>query len=188
MTNTPTPKTHYVDNRLFYDALVERREQVRLATEAGEELPRISEYIGQCIKHIAEKFSNHRWFNGYSYKEELVADAILVCVEKIDLFDPEISKNPFAYYTQTCYRAFQKRLKTERKQDRVKKAIVKNIDIDDLFDYDHEVPGLENAVSEILQNYSFNDDDRTVPEEVKERKPRVSEKLGHLQFEESEDE
>lgn len=188
MSNTQTPKAHYVDNKLFYAALVERKRQVEEANAKGEEPPRVSEYIGQCISFIAHKFSNHRWFNGYSYKDELVSDAILVCMEKIDKFDPEITSNPFAYFTQISYREFQKRLEAERKQDRVKKSIIKNIDVDDLFQYDHEVPGLETAIAEILQNYSFGEEHTSMdPEESKQRKPRISEKRGHLPFEEDEE-
>ena len=44
----------YVDNKKFYEAIVEYHKQVQQAHEEGKEEPRISNYIGECIYKIAE--------------------------------------------------------------------------------------------------------------------------------------
>lgn len=175
----------YVDNKAFYDALVERRNEIECAKELGLEPPQISEYIGECIKNIAYKFSNHRWFVGYSnaYKDEMISDSILTCIEAVDKFDPDKTQNPFSYFTQVTYFAYQNRLEKERKQERIKGKYIQNIDLDDLFDYDHEVQGLETAISDILTNYTFAEEK---PKEV-DTEPKRNPKRGTLLFSEEQE-
>jgi hypothetical protein len=44
----PRKKVMYVDNKKFYEAIVEYHKQLNQAKEAGTEEPRISNYIGEC--------------------------------------------------------------------------------------------------------------------------------------------
>lgn len=97
---------HYVDNVAFYNALVERKAQVKAAEDAGLPKPQISNFIGECIMGIAKGLSNKYQFSGYTFKDEMVADAIVHCIRYIDSFDIEKSNNPFSYYTQSCYYSF----------------------------------------------------------------------------------
>ena len=47
------PKTHYVNNKELYAAMVEFKAKVNEAKEAGKQTPRIPSYIGECIMKIA---------------------------------------------------------------------------------------------------------------------------------------
>ena len=40
-------KVHYVDNKKFLAAIVERKELLKEAEEAGESKPQISNYLGE---------------------------------------------------------------------------------------------------------------------------------------------
>ena len=44
---------HYVDNAKFLQAMKDWKEQCKDAEEAGDEPPRISDYIGECFLKIA---------------------------------------------------------------------------------------------------------------------------------------
>ena len=44
---------HYVDNAKFLQAMKDWKEQCKDAEEAGDETPRISDYIGECFLKIA---------------------------------------------------------------------------------------------------------------------------------------
>jgi DNA-directed RNA polymerase specialized sigma24 family protein len=57
---------------------------------------------------------------GYSYKDEMIADAIENCVSAAHSFDPEKSNNPFAYFTQIAWNAFIRRISKEKKQAYIK--------------------------------------------------------------------
>ena len=43
-------------------------------------------------------------------------------------FDPEKSKNPFAYFTQITYFAFLRRIKKEKDQDKIKYKLMEAAD------------------------------------------------------------
>jgi len=114
----PAPKkkkNHYVDNVRFFNEIMEYKRQCREALEQGREKPRVSEYIGKCIYLIAENLSHKPRFMNYSFREELVSDAIENCFLYFDNFDPKKSENPFAYFTQIIYFAFHRRISKEEK-------------------------------------------------------------------------
>lgn len=111
---------HYVDNKAFYAALVERRKEVSHAEDQDKSPPPVSNFIGECILQIANNLAKKHQFNNYKYKDEMISDAILSCMKGVDKFDPEKSKNPFAYFTQTCYYAFISRISNEKKQTYIK--------------------------------------------------------------------
>lgn len=108
-------KKHYVDNVKFLEEIVEYKRQCKEALDQGKEKPRISEYIGKCIYLIAENLSHKPRFMNYSFRDELVSDAIENCFLYFDNFDPAKSSNPFAYFTQIIYYAFHRRISKEEK-------------------------------------------------------------------------
>jgi hypothetical protein len=108
-------KNHYVDNERFLAEIVEYKKKVVEAKEQGLDKPRVSEYIGKCIYLIAENLSHKPRFMNYSFRDELVSDAIENCFLYFDNFNPDISKNPFAYFTQIIYYAFHRRISKEEK-------------------------------------------------------------------------
>lgn len=108
-------KKHYVDNKKFLEEIVKYKEQCVHAAENGLEKPVISNYIGKCIKDIAEHLSTKPLFMNYSYRDEMISDAIENCFMYFDNFNPEKSENPFAYFTQISYYAFQRRKNREKK-------------------------------------------------------------------------
>lgn len=106
---------HYVDNEKFLAEILEYKRQCKEAAEAGLEKPRVSEYIGSCILLIAERLSTKPRFMNYSFRDELVSDALENCFQYFDNFDPAKSQNPFAYFTQIIYYAFHRRINKEEK-------------------------------------------------------------------------
>ena len=106
---------HYVDNAKFLQAMKDWKEQCKDAEEAGDETPRISDYIGECFLKIANGLSYRPNFINYTYKQEMISDGIENCLQYIHNFNPEKSKNPFAYFTQIIYYAFIRRIQKEKK-------------------------------------------------------------------------
>ena len=106
---------NYVDNKQFFAAIVEYRKQLQEARDAGLEDPRIPEYIGECIFKIAEKLSTKPCFINYSYRDEMISDGYLNCIQYFKDYNPEIGQNPFAYFTQVIYYAFLRRISSEEK-------------------------------------------------------------------------
>ena len=117
---TKKKKNHYVDNERFLAEILEYKKQVVHAKENDLIKPRVSEYIGKCIYLIAENLSRKPRFMNYSFRDELVSDAIENCFLYFDNFNPDISSNPFAYFTQIIYYAFLRRIAEEKKQTYIK--------------------------------------------------------------------
>lgn len=113
-------KRHYIDNKLFLKEMIAYRKSVRKAKREGINKPKLPEYVGKCFMMIAENLSHKPNFLSYSFRDEMISDAIENCVMYADNFDPAKSKNPFAYFTQIVYYAFLRRIQREKKQLYVK--------------------------------------------------------------------
>lgn len=107
---------NYVNNKDLLDALVKYKKDSREAEDAGDERPRVPDYIGTCIFQIATRLATKPNFSGYSYKEDMISDGIENCLLYIMNFNEEKSQNPFAYFTQIIWYAFLRRIAKEKKQ------------------------------------------------------------------------
>lgn len=122
--------TNYVDNKEFLRMMIERGEKVKEAEKKGLPKPPISDAIGRIILDISTNLSYRRNFINYNFREEMVGDGIENCIVYLDNFNPEKSKNPFAYFTQICFYAFVRRINKETKQWDVKKKMLESKNID----------------------------------------------------------
>ena len=84
--------------------------QLKKPISKGEEPPRVTEYIGECIYKIATRLSTKPNFINYSYRDEMICDGIENCLQYLNNFNPEKSQNAFAYITQIIYYAFLRRI------------------------------------------------------------------------------
>jgi hypothetical protein len=122
-------KIHYIDNKKFLGSLRDYKESCVSAEKDGLEDPAIPEYIGECFMKIANGLSFRPNFIGYSYKSEMISDAIENCLMYFRNFDPDKSKNPFSYFTTICYYAFVRRISKEKKQTMIKENLMARSDI-----------------------------------------------------------
>ena len=117
----------YVSNKDFFAAILERKELMKTADEEGNDVPQISNYLGECILKIANNLANKGNFNGYSFKDEMICDGIENCIKYFDKFDPAKSSNPFSYYTQIIYFAYLRRIAKEKQQYQLKHKIIQSV-------------------------------------------------------------
>lgn len=116
---------HYVDNKRFLQAMIDWNESVKEAEKAGKnQPPPVTNYIGECFLKIATHLSYRPNFINYTYREEMISDGIENCLQYVKNFNPEKSKNPFAYFTQIIYYAFLRRIAKEKKQTHVKNKMI----------------------------------------------------------------
>lgn len=98
------PSVNYINNAEFYSMLTDWKHS------NNENMP---DNIASAIMNICENLAKSGKFSGYTWKDDMIADAILICVKFAKNFDPEKSKNPFAYFTQIAYNAFRRRINIE---------------------------------------------------------------------------
>ena len=102
---------HYVNNADFLEALIEYKGKCVIAKEEGKQDPQIPNYIGECFLKIAEHLSRKPNFFSYSFRDEMISDGIENCLMYFRNFDPDKSKNPFAYFTQISKNGYAKEYK-----------------------------------------------------------------------------
>lgn len=144
----------FINNQEFKDKLREYLDYRKAEVEAGREIPQVTNYLGNAFRMIAEALSKKPYFIGYSYREEMVGDAIINCIQYIDKFDPERGTSAFAYFTQICYYAIVRRIKAEQKQTYVKASIVQNLGtlFDELVVGEHDnSEDFTNTMADILK-------------------------------------
>ena len=134
MAKTKAKGVHYVNNKKFHQAMIDWKEKCKDAEEAGDEPPQITDYIGSCFLKIANGLSYRPNFINYTYRQEMISDGIENCLQYIKNFDPEKSKNPFAYFTQIIYYAFIRRIQKEKKQMQIKSKLIANAGAENMMD------------------------------------------------------
>lgn len=132
---------HYVNNADFSQAVVDYVKTVQEAKEKQQQLPVVTDYIAQCFLRIAEGLSHKSNFIRYTYREEMVMDAVENCLKAIENYDIEAATrtgkpNAFAYFTQITWYAFLRRIAKEKKQQDVKLRYLTQSGIENFIDND----------------------------------------------------
>ena len=127
---------HYVNNKEFLAALIRYQEDIEIAKLQDKPKPVIPRYIGECFLKIATHLSFKPNFVNYMFKDDMVCDGIENCVQYIHNFNPEKSRNPFAYFTQIIHYAFLRRIQKEKKQLEIKNKILERTGYEQVFDTD----------------------------------------------------
>tara|TARA_B100000282_G_scaffold76581_1_gene52829 strand:- start:475 stop:1065 length:591 start_codon:yes stop_codon:yes gene_type:complete len=116
---------HYVNNQEFSQAVVSYVGTVKEAKDAGKPIPVVTDYVATCFLRIAENLSHKSNFIRYTYREEMVMDAVENCLKAVENYDINASTrtgkpNAFAYFTQIIWYAFLRRITKEKKQQDIK--------------------------------------------------------------------
>jgi DNA-directed RNA polymerase specialized sigma subunit len=171
-TTVKTKEKHYVNNEHFLQEMVVFRAAVKEAETINAERPRVPEYIGECLFKIATHLARKPNFANYTFKEDMISDGIENCLLYIDNFDPEKSKNPFAYFTQIIYYAFLRRIQKEKKHLYIKYKSMENAVIMQLVENNGEEYVSGNLNGALHDSYSeeFISDFINAFEDNKEKK------------------
>jgi len=100
-------KPNYVDPIEMENLIIEYYKTGELKNELADMVQKIATRLG-----FAQNFIN------YSYKEEMIGDAIIKMMTALtrQRFKCSSGYNPFSYFTKVAYRAFQNRIKKEKKE------------------------------------------------------------------------
>lgn len=115
-----SPRAHYVSNEQLFQSLVEYRNQLKVYKKERKDGPPLPEYLGECFLKIADRLARKPNFASYTFREDMIADAVENCCQYANNFDPAKSRNPFSYFTQIIYFAFLRRISREKKHLYVK--------------------------------------------------------------------
>ena len=172
--------THYVNNAQMLEFIKDYREKLLAARANSTDIPRIPEYLGECILKIATGLSRKSNFINYSYKDDMILDGIENCIQCMHSFDPEKSSNPFSYFTQVIYFAFLRRIAKEKKQSYIKGKLIQDMAFDsfDLQGHDDDAD-FKNAYTAFIQANS-NFDDSFIKNKEKKKKEKLEQSLANF--------
>ena len=131
MTKTRKKSEHYVDNKVFLQAMIEYKDKCEKAEKRKRKKPPVTNYIGECFLKIANHLSYRPNFINYTFRDDMISDGIENCLQYLDNFNPAKSNNPFAYFTQIIYYAFIRRIQKEKKQSNIKYRMIEQANIDE---------------------------------------------------------
>ena len=141
---------HYVNNADFSTAVVSYVEKVEKARKEDTDIPKVPDYIAQCFLRIAEGLSHKANFIRYTYREEMVMDAVENCLKAIGNYNLEAATrtgkpNAFAYFTQITWYAFLRRITKEKKQQEIKLKYLTKSGVESFVDVGSEGVGANQA-------------------------------------------
>ena len=141
---------HYVNNADFSTAVVSYVEKVENARKEETDIPKVPDYIAQCFLRIAEGLSHKANFIRYTYREEMVMDAVENCLKAIGNYNLEAATrtgkpNAFAYFTQITWYAFLRRITKEKKQQEIKLKYLTKSGVESFVDVGLESVGADQA-------------------------------------------
>ena len=171
---------HYIDNKQFLAALIEFKKEVNEAKNNEEQRPQVPDYIGDCFIKIANHLAYKSNFINYSFREDMILDAIENCLIYMDNFDPKKSSNPFAYLTQITYYAFLRRIQKEKKHLQTKYRYIESLDIEGIIRQAHDEGSYDNGFIRYLKQQADTAQQElhdTKKDKKMTRKPKYLQKL-----------
>jgi hypothetical protein len=174
-------KPHYVNNKDFSQAVVDYCKASQKAKQDGNKPPTIPDYVAQCFLRIAEGLSHKSNFVRYTYREEMVMDAVENCLKAIENFDVDKKTrtglpNAFSYFTQISWYAFLRRIQKEKKQQDIKMKYMTQSTMEDLVEGDdvNDMNALMSPYVDLLRNRidEVKKSDRDFKEYAKEERKR----------------
>jgi hypothetical protein len=141
-------KHKYVDNKKLYEELAKYSVAFKEAKENNKPRPQMSAYLGMAIIKISEGLSMRWNYNGYTYRDEMVGDAIENVVRYVHNFDPVKYKNAFGYITMIINNAFLRKMEAEKEQVYIRHKVLE----------DHTLQNRLASVGENEENFKITVD------------------------------
>lgn len=183
--NTPAKRPHYISNKEFLQQLISYKQECQQAVGEGRPRPTIPEPIGHAFLRLAENVAKKRIFALYSYREDMIGDAVWNCVLYIDRFDENRSSNPFAYFTQVVINAFKRTINSEGKESYVK---YKSLEVSPMFHEQDSGTGESrkhvNLINTVINEHSNGIIDKFENRMKKQKIKRIQKKFDVVGIEE----
>lgn len=157
---------HYVNNKDFTQAVIDHVGEVNAARDKGEPDPPVPNYVAECLLRMAEGLSHKSNFVRYTFREEMVMDAVENMLRVLDKAtfnaNAETRKGPpnaFGYFTHIAWYAFIRRITKENKQYELKLKYLAEQNLDEFMVDPDEDPEVARAVQSFVDNLRRRIDD-----------------------------
>jgi len=157
---TEFKERYYVSNKALFAEYVDWYAAIDVAKEEGIEEPQVPSFIVDAMMKISSRLSYKPNFINYSFRDDMVGDALYDCIRFAKKFNPEKGSNPFSYITTICFNAFLRRIDKEKKQTYVRGRIVANSVGGDFFEGHCNQDDIEfsNQYIDFLREVGYSED------------------------------
>lgn len=165
----------YVDNETLTKEIGDWARRVREQISKGEKPDKMTDYIAESVFMICNNMSYKSSFINYTYRDEMIGDAIENCILYLKNFDNEKNDNAFGYISTIVYYAFVRRIKKENRRHIEHLQYIKKVFTEDGLaeqlsaDDPNDVKGYQSYIDHMQ---SILDDMSIEEPEVHERKKR----------------
>lgn len=97
-------KTNYLNNKDLLAEVLESKSQKKMTDK-----------LAKMLQLLTAKYAKKGNFASYTYNDDMQAYAMMSLVKTWNSFNPQKSKNPFAFFTQCIKNSFIQYLNTERR-------------------------------------------------------------------------
>lgn len=85
---------------------------------------KVTDELAAMLMMLTKKYAQRPCFSGYTYKEDMISEAMANLCQNALKFKPEKSENPFAYYTSCINSSFLQFLNVEKKHRRIRDQLL----------------------------------------------------------------
>lgn len=111
--DAPNVKKYYLTNATLLPEVIR-----------AKKLGKITPELAKMLVLLAERYSRHYRFSGYSYRDDMVSEALANLCQNALKFNPERSSNPFAFYTTAIHRSFLQYLNIEKRHRNIRDSLL----------------------------------------------------------------
>jgi len=123
-------------------------EEVKRAKELGY----YTDELAAMHMLMVSKYITHPWWNGYTYKDDMMGHALMSLAAAALKFNPEKSNNPFGYYTEIMKNSFMQVKKQEAKHRNVRDVLLVEHGMEPSFAFTEALAVKEAAELEAKKN------------------------------------
>ncbi len=116
---------NYVNNQDLTAAIVDYQKLCRKAKRAGMPQPQMPRYIGEAIIEICNRLTRGANFDfvSYTYRDEMIQDAIERCCYAVLKFNSKKSSGAFNYMSTVAINSMKKKIIDEKKQNYIRHKV-----------------------------------------------------------------
>jgi DNA-directed RNA polymerase specialized sigma subunit len=110
---TTKKKKNYLNNKDLLAEVIKSKEQDQMTDK-----------LAKMLQMLCARYATRAQFANYTYNEDMQAYAMMMLVRTWRSFDPNKSKNPFAFFTQCIKNSFIQMLNKEKQQRNVRDELL----------------------------------------------------------------
>ena len=156
--NPDTPEAtakYYITNGKMLPEVIKSKAQGVLTNE-----------LAKMLMMLTRKYAQRPCFSGYTYKEDMISEALANLCQNALKFNPEKSSNPFAYYTTCINSSFLQFLNVEKKHRRIRDQMLIDIGENPSFSFTEEAKSQKGG--------DFGTDIEDLKNQIEEAKKRMT--------------